>query len=235
MSKLSKRLQALQKAIDRSKTYAISDAIELAKKTATAKFDESIDVAINLGIDAKKSDQSVRGAVVLPRGTGKTKRVAVFTQGANVKAAQDAGADVVGFDDLAEKIKGGFMDFDVVIASPDAMRVVGPLGQILGPRGLMPNPKVGTVTPNVAEAVKNAKAGQVQYRADKAGIVQCTIGRASFPVEALQENLSALIAAVNKAKPATSKGIYLRKVSLSSTMGAGIRVDHASLTTTTQA
>jgi large subunit ribosomal protein L1 len=235
MSKLSKRLQTVQKAIDRSKTYAISDAIELAKKTATAKFDESIDVAINLGIDAKKSDQSVRGAVVLPRGTGKTKRVAVFTQGANVKAAQDAGADVVGFDDLAEKIKGGFMEFDVVIASPDAMRVVGPLGQILGPRGLMPNPKVGTVTPNVAEAVKNAKAGQVQYRADKAGIVQCTIGRASFPVEALQENLSALIAAVNKAKPATSKGIYLRKVSLSSTMGAGIRVDHASLTTTTQA
>lgn len=235
MSKLSKRLQTVQKAIDRSKTYAISDAIELAKKTATAKFDESIDVAINLGIDAKKSDQSVRGAVVLPRGTGKTKRVAVFTQGANVKAAQDAGADVVGFDDLAEKIKGGFMEFDVVIASPDAMRVVGPLGQILGPRGLMPNPKVGTVTPNVAEAVKNAKAGQVQYRADKAGIVQCTIGRASFPVEALQENLSALIAAVNKAKPATSKGIYLRKVSLSSTMGAGIRVDHASLTATTQA
>jgi large subunit ribosomal protein L1 len=235
MSKLSKRLQTVQKAIDRSKTYAISDAIELAKKTATAKFDESIDVAINLGIDAKKSDQSVRGAVVLPRGTGKTKRVAVFTQGANVKAAQDAGADIVGFDDLAEKIKAGFMEFDVVIASPDAMRVVGPLGQILGPRGLMPNPKVGTVTPNVAEAVKNAKAGQVQYRADKAGIVQCTIGRASFPVEALQENLSALIAAVNKAKPATSKGIYLRKVSLSSTMGAGIRVDHASLTTTTQA
>ncbi len=235
MSKLSKRLQALQKTVDRSKTYAISEAIELAKKTATAKFDESIDVAINLGIDAKKSDQSVRGAVVLPRGTGKTKRVAVFAQGANVKAAQDAGADVVGFEDLAEKIKGGFMDFDVVIASPDAMRVVGPLGQILGPRGLMPNPKVGTVTPNVAEAVKNAKAGQVQYRADKAGIVQCTIGRASFPVEALQENLSALIAAVNKARPATSKGIYLRKVSLSSTMGAGIRVDHASLTTTTQA
>ena len=232
MSKLSKRLQALEKAVDRNKAYAISDAIELAKKTATAKFDESIDVAINLGIDAKKSDQSVRGSVVLPRGTGKTMRVAVFTQGANVKAAQDAGADIVGFDDLAEKIKGGFMDFDVVIASPDAMRVVGPLGQILGPRGLMPNPKVGTVTPNIAEAVKNAKAGQVQYRADKAGIVQCTIGRASFAVDALQENLSALIAAVNKAKPATSKGIYLRKISLSSTMGAGIRVDHASLTTT---
>ncbi len=232
MSKLSKRLQALEKAVDRNKAYAINDAIELAKKTATAKFDESIDVAINLGIDAKKSDQSVRGSVVLPRGTGKTMRVAVFTQGANVKAAQDAGADIVGFDDLAEKIKGGFMDFDVVIASPDAMRVVGPLGQILGPRGLMPNPKVGTVTPNIAEAVKNAKAGQVQYRADKAGIVQCTIGRASFAVDALQENLAALIAAVNKAKPATSKGIYLRKISLSSTMGAGIRVDHASLTTT---
>lgn len=232
MSKLSKRLRALEKAVDRNKAYAINDAIELARKTATAKFDESIDVAINLGIDAKKSDQSVRGSVVLPRGTGKTMRVAVFTQGANVKAAQDAGADIVGFDDLAEKIKGGFMDFDVVIASPDAMRVVGPLGQILGPRGLMPNPKVGTVTPNIAEAVKNAKAGQVQYRADKAGIVQCTIGRASFAVDALQENLSALIAAVNKAKPATSKGIYLRKISLSSTMGAGIRVDHASLTTT---
>ncbi len=232
MSKLSKRLQALEKAVDRNKAYAISEALELAKKTATAKFDESIDVAINLGIDAKKSDQSVRGAVVLPRGTGKTMRVAVFTQGANAKLAQDAGADIVGFDDLAEKIKGGFMDFDVVIATPDAMRVVGPLGQILGPRGLMPNPKVGTVTPNVAEAVKNAKAGQVQYRADKAGIVQCTIGRASFAVDALQENLTALIAAVNKAKPATSKGIYLRKVSLSSTMGAGIRVDHTSLTTT---
>ena len=232
MSKLSKRLQALEKAVDRNKAYVISEALELAKRTATAKFDESIDVAINLGIDAKKSDQSVRGAVVLPRGTGKTMRVAVFTQGANVKLAQDAGADIVGFDDLAEKIKAGFMDFDVVIATPDAMRVVGPLGQILGPRGLMPNPKVGTVTPNVAEAVKNAKAGQVQYRADKAGIVQCTIGRASFAVDALQENLTALIAAVNKAKPATSKGIYLRKVSLSSTMGAGIRVDHTSLTTT---
>ena len=231
MSKPSKRAQALEKAVDRSKTYAVNEALDLAKKTATAKFDESIDVAINLGIDAKKSDQTVRGSVVLPRGTGKTMRVAVFAQGANAKAAQDAGADIVGFDDLAEKIKGGFMDFDVVIASPDAMRVVGPLGQILGPRGLMPNPKVGTVTPNVAEAVKNAKAGQVQYRADKAGIVQCTIGRASFPLEALQENLSALIGAVNKSKPATSKGIYLRKISVSSTMGAGIRVDHTSLVT----
>ena len=231
MSKLSKRLQALEKAVDRNKTYAVTEALDLAKKTATAKFDESIDVAINLGIDAKKSDQTVRGSVVLPRGTGKTMRVAVFAQGANIKAAQDAGADIVGFDDLAEKIKGGFMDFDVVIASPDAMRVVGPLGQILGPRGLMPNPKVGTVTANIAEAVKNAKAGQVQYRADKAGIVQCTIGRASFPLEALQENLSALIGAVNKSKPATSKGIYLRKISVSSTMGAGIRVDHTSLVT----
>ncbi|MEO6021893.1 MAG: 50S ribosomal protein L1 [Burkholderiales bacterium] len=231
MSKLSKRLQALEKAVDRNKTYAVTEALDLAKKTATAKFDESIDVAINLGIDAKKSDQTVRGSVVLPRGTGKTMRIAVFAQGANVKAAQDAGADIVGFDDLAEKIKGGFMDFDVVIASPDAMRVVGPLGQILGPRGLMPNPKVGTVTANIAEAVKNAKAGQVQYRADKAGIVQCTIGRASFPLEALQENLSALIGAVNKSKPATSKGIYLRKISVSSTMGAGIRVDHTSLVT----
>ena len=231
MSKPSKRAQALEKAVDRNKTYAVSDALDLAKKTATAKFDESIDVAINLGIDAKKSDQTVRGSVVLPRGTGKTMRVAVFAQGANAKAAQDAGADIVGFEDLAEKIKGGFMDFDVVIASPDAMRVVGPLGQILGPRGLMPNPKVGTVTPNIAEAVKNAKAGQVQYRADKAGIIQCTIGRASFPLEALQENLSALIGAVNKSKPATSKGIYLRKISVSSTMGAGIRVDHTSLVT----
>jgi large subunit ribosomal protein L1 len=231
MIKPAKRAAAIQKLVDRSKTYAVTAALELAKKTATAKFDESIDVAINLGIDAKKSDQVVRGSVVLPRGTGKSVRVAVFTQGANVKAAQDAGADIVGFEDLAQKIKEGFMEFDVVIASPDAMRVVGPLGQILGPRGLMPNPKVGTVTPNVGEAVKNAKAGQVQYRADKAGIVQCTIGRASFPPDALQENLLALVAAVNKAKPAASKGVYLRKISVSSTMGAGIRVDHTSLAT----
>lgn len=229
MSKLSKRLQALEKAVDRNKAYAISEAIELAKKTATAKFDESIDVAINLGIDAKKSDQSVRGAVVLPRGTGKTMRVAVFTQGANAKIAQDAGADIVGFDDLAEKIKGGFMDFDVVIATPDAMRVVGPLGQILGPRGLMPNPKVGTVTPNVAEAVKNAKAGQVQFRVDKAGIVHSTIGRRSFDATKLQGNLAALVDALNKSKPASSKGVYLRKVAVSSTMGVGVRVDTQSL------
>ena len=230
MADLSKRLKALRTEVDRNKTYPVANALELVKKTATAKFDESVDVAINLGIDAKKSDQSVRGSVVLPRGIGKTVRVAVFTQGANAEAAKAAGADVVGFDDLAEKIKGGFMDFDVVIASPDAMRVVGPLGQILGPRGLMPNPKVGTVSANVAEAVKNAKAGQVQYRADKAGIVQCTIGRASFPVDALQENLQSLIAALNKAKPASSKGIYLRKISVSSTMGVGVRVDQASLT-----
>ena len=183
-----------------------------------------------LGIDAKKSDQLVRGSVVLPRGTGKTVRVAVFAQGDNAKNALAAGADIVGFDDLAEKIKGGFLDFDVVVASPDAMRVVGPLGQILGPRGLMPNPKVGTVTPDVVGAVKNAKAGQVQYRTDKAGLIQCSIGRASFPVDALQENLVALVSAVNRAKPAASKGVYLRKISISSTMGAGIRLDQSSLT-----
>jgi large subunit ribosomal protein L1 len=227
MAKLAKRLQKIAGLVDINKAYPSAEALELVKKTATAKFDESVDVAINLGIDAKKSDQAVRGSVVLPRGTGKSVRVAVFAQGDNVKKATDAGADIVGFEDLAEKIKGGFMDFDVVIATPDAMRVVGALGQVLGPRGLMPNPKVGTVTPNVELAVKNAKAGQVQYRADKAGIVQCTIGRASFPVEALNENLSALIAAVNKAKPATSKGIYLRKVSVSSTMGVGVRLDTA--------
>jgi large subunit ribosomal protein L1 len=225
----SKRTTAIAGLVDRTKAYNLSEAIEIAKKTATAKFDESIDVAVNLGIDAKKSDQVVRGSVVLPRGTGKKVRVAVFAQGANAEAARGAGADVVGFDDLAERIKGGFMEFDVVIATPDAMKVVGPLGQILGPRGLMPNPKVGTVTPNVTEAVKNAKAGQVQYRADKAGIVQCTIGRASFPVEALTENFEALLGAINKSKPSSSKGIYLKKVSVSSTMGVGIRVDQATL------
>jgi large subunit ribosomal protein L1 len=231
MAKLSKRVQAIRAAIDRTKAYPVGNALELVKKTATAKFDESVDVAINLGIDAKKSDQLVRGSVVLPRGTGKTVRVAVFAQGANVEAAKAAGADIVGFEDLAQKIKDGFMEFDVVVASPDAMRIVGPLGQILGPRGLMPNPKVGTVTPNVAEAVRNAKAGQVQYRTDKAGIVQCTIGRASFPVDALQENLQTLIGALNKAKPAASKGIFLKKISVSSTMGVGIRVDQSSVTT----
>jgi large subunit ribosomal protein L1 len=228
MSKASKRVRKINELVDRTKTYDVKTALDLVKKTATAKFDESIDIAVNLGIDAKKSDQVVRGSVVLPRGTGKTVRVAVFTQGANAQAARDAGADIVGFDDLAEKIKGGFMDFDVVIASPDAMKVVGPLGQILGPRGLMPNPKVGTVTPNVAEGVRNAKGGQVQYRADKAGIVQCTIGRASFEVDALAENFQALIGAINKAKPSTTKGIYLKKVSVSSTMGVGIRIDQGS-------
>jgi large subunit ribosomal protein L1 len=227
MAKLSKRAQKINGLVDRSKVYELKTALDLVKKTATAKFDESVDVAVNLGIDAKKSDQVVRGSVVLPRGTGKTVRVAVFAQGANAEKAKAAGADVVGFDDLAERIKGGFMDFDVVIATPDAMKVVGPLGQVLGPRGLMPNPKVGTVTPNVEEAVKNARAGQVQYRADKAGIVQCTIGRASFPVEALHENFEALLGAINKAKPASTKGIYLKKVSVSSTMGVGIRIDQS--------
>ena len=223
----SRRFKQSAALVDRAKAYALSEALELVKKTATAKFDESIDVAVNLGIDTKKSDQVVRGSVVLPRGTGKTVRVAVFAQGANAEAARSAGADIVGFDDLAEKIKGGFMEFDVVIASPDAMKVVGPLGQLLGPRGLMPNPKVGTVTPNVSEAVKNAKGGQVQYRADKAGIVQCTIGRASFPVEALAENFEALLGAINKSKPSATKGVYLKKVSVSSTMGAGVRVDQS--------
>jgi len=227
MAKLSKRAQKINGLVDRSKVYELKSALDLVKKTATAKFDESVDVAVNLGIDAKKSDQVVRGSVVLPRGTGKVVRVAVFAQGANAEKAKNAGADVVGFDDLAEKIKGGFMEFDVVIATPDAMKVVGPLGQVLGPRGLMPNPKVGTVTPNVEEAVRNAKGGQVQYRADKAGIVQCTIGRASFEVDALVENLTVLMAAINKAKPASTKGIYLKKVSVSSTMGVGVRVDNA--------
>ena len=225
MATLPKRQKAFVGLVDRDKNYAVTEALEIIKKTATAKFDESVDVAINLGIDAKKSDQAVRGSVVLPRGTGKNVRVAVFAQGDNAKKATDAGADIVGFEDLAEKIKGGFMDFDVVIATPDAMRVVGALGQVLGPRGLMPNPKVGTVTPNVEQAVKNAKAGQVQYRADKGGIVQCTIGRASFTLEALSENLTVLIGAVNKSKPVTTKGIYLKKVSLSSTMGVGVRLD----------
>jgi len=216
-----------------AKNYSVDDALKLVKETATAKFDESVDVAVNLGIDAKKSDQTVRGSVVLPAGTGKKVRVAVFAQGDKAKAAEEAGADIVGFDDLAAKIKEGFMDFDVVIASPDAMRVVGQLGQILGPRGLMPNPKVGTVSADVVQAVKNAKAGQVQYRTDKAGIVQCTIGRASFTPEQLKTNLTALIDALNKAKPQGVKGIYLRKVSVSSTMGAGVRIDTAGMAQST--
>jgi len=229
MAHISKRLKAIVSKADRSKFYPLADALNIIKETATAKFDESVDVAVNLGIDAKKSDQAVRGSVVLPAGTGKSARVAVFAQGDKAKEALAAGADIVGFDDLAEQIKAGNIDFDVAIASPDAMRIVGQLGQILGPRGLMPNPKVGTVTPDVAGAVRNAKAGQVQYRADKGGIVQCTIGRASFGVDALTQNLMALIDALNKSKPATSKGIYLRKISVSSTMGIGVRVDQASM------
>ncbi|ROH87121.1 50S ribosomal protein L1 [Pseudomethylobacillus aquaticus] len=226
---ISKRAEALRAKVDRTKLYPVAEALALIKETATAKFDESVDAVINLGIDARKSDQLVRGALVLPNGTGKTKRVAVFAQGAQAEAAKAAGADIVGFDDLAEQVKGGMLDFDIAIATPDAMRIVGQLGQVLGPRGLMPNPKVGTVTPNVAEAVKNAKAGQVQYRTDKGGIIHCTIGRASFPVEALQGNLVALVDALNKAKPASSKGIYLKKLSVSSTMGVGVRVDQSNL------
>jgi large subunit ribosomal protein L1 len=229
MANVSKRYKALATKVDRTKLYTLDEALNLVKETAKAKFDESIDVAVNLGIDARKSDQLVRGSVVLPKGTGKSVRVAVFAQGAKAEEAKAAGADIVGFDDLAESIKGGRMDFDVVIASPDAMRVVGQLGQVLGPRGLMPNPKVGTVAADVAGAVRNAKAGQVQYRTDKNGIVQCTIGRASFAPEALRENMLALIDALNKARPAAAKGVYLRKVSISSTMGVGIRVEQASL------
>ena len=229
MAKLSKRFQGLRSSIDSNVHYSIDEAIELVKKTATAKFDESVDVAINLGVDSRKSDQVIRGSVVLPKGTGKTVRVAVFTQGANVEAAKEAGADVVGFEDLAAEVKAGNLDFDVVIASPDAMRIVGQLGSILGPRGLMPNPKVGTVTPNVSEAVRNAKAGQVQYRTDKAGVVHATIGRASFAAADLRENFNTLLDAVVKAKPAATKGQYLKKIALSSTMGPGVRVDVGSV------
>ena len=230
MTKLTKKAKALQGKVDSLKLYPIDTALSLVKDAATAKFDESIDVAVQLGIDAKKSDQVVRGAVVLPNGTGKTKRVAVFAQGAKAEEAKAAGADIVGMEDLAAEIKGGKMDFDVVIASPDTMRIVGTLGQVLGPRGLMPNPKVGTVTPDVATAVRNAKAGQVQFRVDKAGIVHATIGRRSFDSDKLQGNLLALVDALNKSKPASSKGIYLRKVALSSTMGVGARVDVSSIT-----
>jgi large subunit ribosomal protein L1 len=225
--KLSKRMQTVRSKVNREKNYTVDEALTLVKQTAVAKFDESVDVAVNLGVDAKKSDQTVRGSVVLPAGTGKKVRVAVFAQGDKAKAATEAGADIVGFEDLAAKIKEGFMEFDVVIASPDAMKVVGQLGQILGPRGLMPNPKVGTVSADVVTAVKNAKAGQVQYRTDKAGIIHATIGRASFTPDQLKTNLTALIEALNKAKPSGVKGIYLRKVSVSSTMGAGVRIDTA--------
>jgi large subunit ribosomal protein L1 len=229
MARLTKRLKAIRAKVEPNKSYAIGEALGIIKDTAKAKFDESVDVAVVLGIDAKKSDQAVRGSVVLPAGLGRTVRVAVFTQGAKVEEAKAAGADIVGFEDLAARVKEGFLGFDVVIASPDAMRVVGGLGQILGPRGLMPNPKVGTVTPDVAGAVRNAKAGQVQFRTDKAGIVHCSIGRASFQPEALRTNLGALVEALNKAKPAAVKGIFLRKISVSSTMGVGVRVDTSSL------
>ena len=229
MAKLSKRIQALRAKVDRNRAYPLADALALVKETANAKFDESVDLAVNLGIDAKKSDQLVRGSVVLPAGTGKSVRVAVFAQGAKAEEAKAAGADVVGFDDLAAQVKEGNLNFDVAIATPDAMRVVGALGQILGPRGLMPNPKVGTVTMDVTTAVKNAKAGQVQYRTDKGGIVQCTVGRASFTPEQLATNIKALIEALNKARPAAAKGVYLRKVSVTTTMGVGIRVDQATV------
>lgn len=235
MARHSKRVVALRAKVDRSKNYSLSDALTLVKENANAKFDESVDVAVNLGVDARKSDQLVRGSVVLPAGTGKTVRVAVFAQGAKAEEAKAAGADIVGFDDLAATVKAGTIDFDVCIATPDAMKVVGQLGQILGPRGLMPNPKVGTVSMDVTTAVKNAKAGQVQYRTDKAGIVMCTIGRASFTIAQLQQNITALIDALNKAKPSAAKGLYLKKVSVSSTMGAGVRVDQASLIVGAQA
>jgi large subunit ribosomal protein L1 len=229
MAKIGKRMKALSAKLPAGKNYPLDEALNLVKQTASAKFDESVDVAVNLGVDAKKSDQNVRGSAVLPRGTGKTVRVAVFAEGAVAEAAKKAGADIVGFQDLADQIKAGKMDFDVVIAAPDAMRIVGQLGQILGPRGLMPNPKVGTVTPNVAKAVENAKAGQVQFRTDKAGIVHCPIGKASFGADALKENLLALMTALNKSKPATSKGVFIKKLTLSTTMGPGVAVDASSL------
>ena len=229
MAKLSKRMRVIREKVDGTKEYSINEAIALLKELATAKFVESVDVAVNLGIDARKSDQNVRGATVLPHGTGRDIRVAVFTQGANAEAAKAAGAELVGMDDLAELVKKGEMNFDVVIASPDAMRVVGQLGQILGPRGLMPNPKVGTVTPNVAEAVKNAKAGQVRYRNDKNGIIHTTLGKVSINEVQLKENLEALLVALKKAKPSSAKGVFIKKVSISTTMGAGVAVDQASL------
>ena len=229
MPKISKRVAAFQAKVDPNKFYPIDEALTLVKECATAKFVESIDVAVQLGIDAKKSDQVVRGAVVLPAGTGKSVRVAVFAQGDKAEQARAAGAELVGMEDLAEQIKGGKIDFDILIASPDTMRIVGALGQILGPRGLMPNPKVGTVTPDVATAVKNAKAGQVQFRVDKGGIIHATIGRRSFEPGALKSNLLALIDALQKAKPSSSKGVYLRKIAVSSTMGAGVRVEQSSI------
>ena len=229
MPAVAKRMKPWKDALPPGKQYPVDDALRLVKEFAKAKFNESVDAAINLGIDAAKSDQQVRGSTVMPHGIGKTVRVAVFTSGKNADAAKAAGADIVGMEDLAEQVKAGKMDFDVVIASPDAMRIVGQLGQILGPRGLMPNPKVGTVSPDVAGAVKNAKSGQVRYRVDKAGIVHCTIGKVSFDAQHLRENLQALLADLQKAKPATSKGIYLKRVTVSSTMGPGVQIDQASL------
>lgn len=229
MSKLSKRQQAIREKVEPGKAYALEDAVALLKDVSTVKFEETIDVAINLGVDARKSDQQVRGATTLPSGSGKDVRVAVFTSGANADAAKEAGADFVGMEELAEQVKGGMMDFDVVVASPDAMRVVGQLGQVLGPRGLMPNPKTGTVTPNVAEAVKNAKSGQIRYRTDKNGIIHGGLGRLSFDADAVRANLEALLADLKKAKPASAKGIYMKKVTLSTTMGPGVVVDLSSL------
>jgi len=229
MAKMNKRYKAAAEKVDADNFYPMTEAFSLVKETASAKFDEGVDVAINLGVDAKKSDQAVRGATVLPKGTGKSVRVAVFTDGDNVDKAKEAGADIVGMDDLAEQVKKGEMDFDIVIASPDAMRVVGQLGQILGPKGLMPNPKTGTVAADVATAVRNAKAGQVQYRIDKAGIIHCTIGKVSFSAQDLQENFEALLTALHKSKPASAKGQYFKRVSVSASMGPGIRVDRATL------
>lgn len=229
MAKQTKRVKAIREKVEAGKLYAADEAFTLLKKISAVKFNESVDVSVNLGIDARKSDQVVRGSTVLPHGIGKMVRVAVFTQGANADAANEAGADIVGFEDLAEDVKAGKMDFDVVIATPDAMRVVGQLGKILGPRGLMPNPKVGTVTPNVAEAVQNAKAGQVRYRTDKAGIVHSTIGKVDFKPDQLRENLESLLKALVKAKPSQAKGVYLKKVTVSSTMGPGLALDQATL------
>ncbi len=229
MAKLSKRMRAIREKLQPGRQYPVEEAVALLKEVSSVKFSEALDVAVNLGVDPRKSDQVVRGATVLPHGTGKSVRVAVFAQGAQADAATEAGADLVGFEDLAEKVKAGEMDFDVVIATPDAMRIVGALGPVLGPRGLMPNPKVGTVTADVATAVQNAKAGQVRYRTDKAGIVHCTVGKVDFEPAAIRENLQALLADLEKAKPASSKGVYMKRVTLSSTMGPGVLVDYASL------
>lgn len=229
MAHVSKRMKAQRAKLEAMKAYPVDEALQLLKQTASAKFDESVDVAVNLGIDAKKSDQNVRGTAVMPRGTGKMVRVAVFAEGAAAEAAKKAGADIVGFQDLADRIKQGQIDFDLVVATPEAMKIVGALGQILGPRGLMPNPKVGTVTPNVAKAIESAKAGQVQYRTDKAGIVHCSIGKASFEAEALKENLLSLVAAINRSRPAAAKGTYLKRVTLSTTMGPGVQLDVSSI------